>query len=128
MKYKFNHAHGLVLVEVTLVGPVGSMVATLALDTGATGTTVHLNCLVQIGYDPMLVGQPSRSRTVGGIVQAYRLPIRCVSALGLTRSNFTVASLSLPPNLSVQGLLGLDFFRGHLLTLDFQKGEIALTP
>ncbi len=34
---------------------------------------------------------------------------------------------TLPPSATVDGLLGLDFFRGHQLTVDFQTGQITLT-
>jgi hypothetical protein len=33
---------------------------------------------------------------------------------------------TLPPSAGVDGLLGLDFFRGQVLTVDFHKGMIAL--
>lgn len=38
-----------------------------------------------------------------------------------------VISLSLPAGASFDGLFGLDFLRGHVLTIDFQQGQITLT-
>lgn len=33
---------------------------------------------------------------------------------------------TLPPSAGVDGLLGLDFFRDHLLSIDFQRGQVSL--
>ena len=49
-----------------------------------------------------------------------------LEALGQVRANFSVISHTLPPTAAIDGVLGLDFFRNHVLTLDFQRGVIAL--
>ena len=56
------------------------------------------------------------------------LSIMSLSTLGQARSDFQVLSHALPPATNLDGLLGLDFFRGQVLTIDFQKGEITLDP
>jgi hypothetical protein len=56
-----------------------------------------------------------------------RLPVDKIEALGQERLNFSVIAHTLPPSASVDGVLGLDFMRSHVLTLDFQNGEITLT-
>lgn len=47
-------------------------------------------------------------------------------ALDQQRENFTVMSHELPATFEDEGLLGLDFFRGLVLTLDFANGTIDL--
>ncbi len=42
------------------------------------------------------------------------------------RSGFPVLAYSLPASASVSGLLGLDFLRDHLLTIDFRTGQMDL--
>jgi hypothetical protein len=37
-----------------------------------------------------------------------------------------VLSHALPPTTGIDGLLGLDFLRGSVLTIDFQNGQIDL--
>jgi hypothetical protein len=66
--------------------------------------------------------------TASQLVQAFRLSVQSLTALGQTRGNFSVAAHNLPAKASVDGVLGLDFFRGQILTLDFLKGEITLAP
>ena len=54
-------------------------------------------------------------------------PVSRLKALGQERTHFLVAALTFPPSVTVDGLLGLDFFRGQTLTIDFRTGEITLT-
>jgi predicted aspartyl protease len=99
----------------------------LALDTGASATLIGLDPLRLVGYDPPAVGHRMQITTGSGTAQAYRLPVAALGALGQNRTNFPVVAHDLPPTSSVDGVLGLDFLRGQILTIDFQKGEITLT-
>ena len=51
-----------------------------------------------------------------------------ITLTGLTslehlRTNFTVVAHNFPEEIEVDGVLGLDFFRGLVLTLDFARGR-----
>jgi len=50
--------------------------------------------------------------TGSGVEYAPLLLVRRVEALGQGRTDFPVVAHTLPPSASVDGLLGLDFFRG----------------
>jgi hypothetical protein len=50
------------------------------------------------------------------------------AALGDVRTNFPALSHRFPPGIAHDGVLGLDFLRGNILTIDFVKGEITLAP
>lgn len=102
------------------------MIAKLALDTGATSTAVRPATLRLAGYDPTIALERVRVTTGSGVEFAPRLQIDGIEALGISRENLPVICLPLPPEASVDGLLGLDFFRGHRLTLDFIRGEIEV--
>jgi len=125
--FSFNPAQGLIRVRVEVTGPTGSAVVYLGLDTGATATVIRTVPLVQAGYDPVALGHPLQLTTASGVAQAFRFPALSLIALGQARNNFRVIAHNLPPSTSVDGVLGLDFFRGQVLTLDFVKGEITLT-
>lgn len=128
MTFTFNPTSGLILVEATLEGPAGKVQVRLALDTGATSTLIGTDPLEVVGYDPAAVGKPVKTTTAGGVVQSLRLGIKSLSALGQTRANMPVLARTLPPTASAEGLLGLDFLRGHVLAIDFVKAEITLAP
>ena len=55
MSHTFNAQRGLVIVQTEIFGPTGSVILSLALDTGATGTMVNVAPLTTIGYHPSLV-------------------------------------------------------------------------
>ena len=127
MKTQFNARNGLIIIKVRLFGPTGEGEANLALDTGASATVIQNSILTGIGYDLSVLPKNVQMTTGSGVEATSRLAIDKISALGMERSAFSVVAHTLPPSASVAGVLGLDFFRGHVLTLDFQKGEITLT-
>jgi len=122
----FNAQHGLIIVHVTLYGPTGDTQAFLALGTGATSTVVSKEILVSVGYAPDAQPKTVRMTTGSGIESASRINIDKMEALRQERLAFSVVAHTLPPTASVDGVLGLDFLRNHILTLDFQKSEITL--
>ena len=127
MRHSFDRHEGLIIVRAELFGPSGSIVVRLALDTGATSTTINAGLLNSIGYDPALVPDRVQLTTGGAVEYAPRLSVNRIEALSQERANFLVVAHTLPPSASVDGLLGLDFFRGHELNLDFRTGVVVLS-
>jgi hypothetical protein len=64
--------------------------------------------------------------TATGIQSAPQLVVADFKALGQQRSQFPVLGLTLPTAVTADGLLGLDFFRGTVLNIDFQQGLLTL--
>ena len=126
MSFAFNPHQGLIIVQAELWGPSGSGVLSLALDTGATGTLVNQSRLMQIGYDPAVASERFQITTGSGIEFVPRLTPDKIAALGQERLGFPILCHTLPPSATVDGLLGLDFFRGQTLTVDFRNGQISL--
>lgn len=58
------------------------------------------------------------------MVPRYR--VASVVSLGHTNTNFVIATQDLPITVEADGLLGLDFFRGLILNLDFNRGRVTL--
>ena len=126
MSTPFNAAQGLIIVVVRIEGPTGHAYPRLALDTGATATMINAAQLVGIGYDPATVPQRVQMTTGSGVAFVPRLVVARAEALGQAQTSFEVVAHTLPPTASVDGLLGLDFFRGQVLTIDFRAGQITL--
>lgn len=126
MSYSFNAQRGLIIIQVELFGPSGSIVLRLALDTGATGTMVNVAPLTTIGYDPSLVPDRVQVTTGSGVEYAPRILVSRIKALGQERGNFHVLAHTLPPSASIDGVLGLDFLRAQVLNIDFSQGAITL--
>jgi hypothetical protein len=53
--------------------------------------------------------------------------VSAVAALDRVRTDFLVAAHDFPLGVEADGLLGLDFFRGFVLTLDFIRGRVKFT-
>ena len=114
MSFPFDSEQGLVIVRAELWGPAGSIVLRLALDTGVTRTLVNVGMLVAIGYDPALAPERTQITTGSGVEFVPRVMREKIIALGQERSDFAVMGHTLPPSAGVDGLLGLDFFRGRV--------------
>ena len=126
MSQRFDAQQGLILVPVEISGPNGSVQLRLALDTGATSTLIRPVHLEALGFDPGLAQERVQVTTGSGVEFAVRLPVSSISALGRNRRNFPVLGHTLPPSATVDGLLGLDFFRGSRLEIDFRKGFVRV--
>ncbi len=64
--------------------------------------------------------------TGSGSTTAPRLMVTRLTALGRHAVGLRVIAHTLPAGTGVDGLLGLDFFRGLVLTIDFRAGQLTL--
>ena len=122
----FNPGSGPILVDVEATGPARSASFKLVLDTGATTSLIKRSALIYLGIDP---DQSTRRipMTTGSTVEIVPVVVLTrFSALGQHRFGFPVIAYTLPKNAAVDGLLGLDFLRGLLLSIDFRAGLINL--
>lgn len=126
MSFHFDRQQGLVIVGTEVVGPIGSAVLQFALDTGATSTLVNTGLLVSVGYDPALAPDRVQMTTGSGVEYVPRMAVSRIVALGQSRVGFPVLCHTLPPSAGIDGILGLDFFRGQILTVDFRSGRLTL--
>jgi len=127
MSVAFNPAGGLVVVNAEVVGPTGTAVVRLALDTGATATVVNSAILVAVGYDPAQSPTRLQVTTGSGIESVPVVAVTRLQALGQDRNGLSILAHTLPPSAGVDGVLGLDFLRGQRLVIDFRAGQIELS-
>ncbi len=126
MNFPFDSDNGLVIVYSEIIGPTGSIVLRLALDTGATGTMINVAPLATVGYDPSLAPDRVEVTTGTGVEYTPRIPLVKLNALGKSKATFPVLAHTLPPSAGIDGLLGLDYLRSHKLSVDFREGSISL--
>lgn len=127
MSFRFQAERGLILVPVQIFGVSGNTLLRLALDTGATATLINQSRLLHLGYDLAASPQRHQITTGSGVEFVPRVTLDKIIALGREQTTFPVLAHTLPPSASIDGLLGLDFFRGLNLNLDFRSGIITLT-
>lgn len=126
MSLNFNPKEGLIVVPTRLFGPSGDTIVQLALDTGATGSLINWGVAILIGYDPAIVQDRVQLTTGSGVEFAPRIEIAKIEALERVRENFPLICHTLPHSANVDGLLGLDFFRGTYLSIDLVSGSIDI--
>ena len=99
----------------------------LALDTGASSTLVNTEVMVLLGYDPAAAPDRIEVTTGSGIEFCTRLSVERIEAVEQVLETFPILCHTLPPSAQIDGLLGLDFFRGCYLGIDLRSGEITVS-
>jgi hypothetical protein len=87
---------------------------------------IHPSLLVAVGCDPATAEQRTEVTTGSGVEFAAEVPVDKILALEQHREDFPVLAHTLPPSAGVDGVLGLDFLRGLILTIDFHNGRATL--
>jgi predicted aspartyl protease len=126
MTFPFNPFHRLVIVEAVISGPTGIGTIYFALDTGATRTVIEPALMAAVGLDSSQATVFATMTTESAVVTVPSTTLGRLSALGQQRNNFPVLVHPLPATAGADGMLGLDFFRQQVLTIDFRAGQISV--
>lgn len=103
----------------------------LALDTAATHTVIDLNTLLMMGHQLSSVDESSTFafETSNGIINAQKLVVNTFTVLGITKHNYKVFTYDFLQSgvlSTYDGVLGLDFFKNSVLTIDFKNKWISI--
>jgi clan AA aspartic protease (TIGR02281 family) len=126
MIFPFNPFAGSIVVTTRVFGSHRELILRFLLDTGATSSAITWQSAEDIGYNPAAVTDLVQTITANGMILAPRLTFERIETLGQERRNFPMLCHPLPPGAEVDGVLGLDFLRGHKLTIDFRIGLVTL--
>ncbi len=126
MNITFDPTQGLIVIPTRLHGLHIDTIVRLALDTGATASMINWDVAVLLGYDPASSKERIQVTTGSGVEFAPRIVVKKVEVLGRSLENFPILCHTLPPSATVDGLLGLDFFRGVRLMVNLREGIITL--
>jgi hypothetical protein len=114
-------------VDSLLVGPAGAELGLVfVLDPGTPETIIDWDLAAQIGLDRSQSIGPARYRGMEGPQDGYYVLAPNFEVLGRSLKGFKIACCPFSKNLETEGLLGLDFVRKTVLTLDFKLGRISL--
>lgn len=100
----------------------------VALDTGASNTTIPLKVANALGYDLSNPKQEVEIITGGGTVSAKIVTVRKLTALGQTVKDIDVLCHDLPENSIIDGLLGMNFLEHFDIDISFSTNTIELHP
>ncbi len=88
---------------------------------------MSLATLLYLGFDPDQSHRRVRMTTGSIVVDVPLVTLTRLSVLGQHRFGFPMIVHALPATSAVDGLLGLDFLRGQVITIDFRTGRITLS-
>jgi predicted aspartyl protease len=116
----------LIVIPARIFGPTGQLIVRLVLDTGATTSMLSRNRAIKLGYEPNTVANRVEVTTASSTEFAPLITVEQIESLGQHLHNFAMLCYTLPPSTGVDGVLGLDFLRGHRLVIDFRIGLVSL--
>jgi predicted aspartyl protease len=125
---RFDPSRPTIIVGATLAGPSRSITLDLLVDTGASDTIISQTKLTAAGYPPSAAVNAQSVATPAGIIRVLEFRVLVFGTLGQVRTDFPVLAHTFPPGTPHDGVLGLHFMRRNVLTIDFVKAEIDLTP
>ena len=101
----------------------------LALDTGASHTTIDLAALIIAGYGVSDALREVEIETASGVIKAYVFKIKTLFALDTLLHDIEICSydfLSYQLLSDFDGVLGLDFFKGMKFCIDMNQSIITI--
>jgi hypothetical protein len=114
-------------IEAVLEGIDGGAHALIfVLDPGTSETIVERRIAEKVGLDESRSLGPARYRGASGIQEGYYVEAPGLTVLGRPVRAFRVAACPFEDDLETDGLLGLDYLRNTVLTLDFKRGRVTL--
>ncbi len=96
----------------------------LLVDTGSSFTILPVQVLQNLGYD---TGNPLRRQelvTGQGIIYAPVINVSWFNCVGQLIENFEIVAHNLPPNIRINGLIGMDFFTRFQAVISVGDAEI----
>jgi hypothetical protein len=101
----------------------------VAIDTGATHTTIDLTQLLIIGYEIKDSIRTEPIETASGVIDTYVFKVAEMTCLGIKRHNIEISAydfLKYGIVADFDGVLGLDFFKDVKFCIDMWKNEITI--
>jgi Aspartyl protease len=103
---------------------------TLALDTGASHTTVDLTPLLMAGYEMKDAIRTEKIETASGVIDTYVFKIKKFSSLDITKYDIEICAydfLTYHLLTDFDGVLGLDFFKDVKFCIDMHKNVVTIS-
>jgi clan AA aspartic protease (TIGR02281 family) len=121
---KLDPHAGLITVDVEIYKGNKSRIVRMGLDTGATYRMVPWQVVEILGYAPAKARRNISITTASGTEIAPMLRLDRVKVLGKSVRNVAAVCHDLPPQSSVNGLLGLSFLKSFDIDLHFRRRRL----
>lgn len=126
-RFKLDANLGIILCHAEIGGSARPIFLKLALDTGATYTILPFEAVKAAGINPFQTGKQIEIVMGGGTVLAPLVHLPSFKAFGYEVKKLQVVCHNLPPESSVEGLLGLNFLLNFNIYLKFLEELLEVT-
>ncbi|MBI3601721.1 MAG: clan AA aspartic protease [Candidatus Omnitrophica bacterium] len=118
----------MITTELSVQGPVGKPVfLTMALDTGASMTSIPSHAAISIGCDPTKAKKKTEIITASGTEYVAIITIPRLYLWDTLLKNVKVICLDMPPQSPVSGLLGLNVLKKFDIFLRFSCKRLQIS-
>ncbi|WP_373536076.1 TIGR02281 family clan AA aspartic protease [Microcoleus sp.] len=122
-----RHGRNLLAVQATIGGNNGDATeyrVRLLVDTGASYTILPVKTLEDLGYDTRNPLRRQEIFTGQGRIYVPVINVSWFNCVGQLIENFDVFAHDIPPNIRLDGLLGMDFFTRFQTVISVCNAEI----
>lgn len=98
----------------------------LLVDTGTPETIIDEEVATELGLDRSKAIDTARFKGFTGPQDVYYVIAPDLTAIGRSSPGVTIACGAFDPDFEIDGIIGLDFLRRLVVTLDFLHGRLVL--
>ena len=117
----------IVVRNVKITGPKGSVRVDLIFDSGAAFTALSWSVLKVIGYDPAIAPERQEIVTANGVIEVPKLQVESIAVGGAQARRVEVISHDIPELAGIRGLLGLSFLKHFRTVMDYKEGYLEIS-
>jgi clan AA aspartic protease (TIGR02281 family) len=117
----------LVVKNVKISGPKGTVRVDLIFDTGAAFTSLSRSVVKIIGYDPALAKERQEIITANGVLDVPKLRVESITVGDIEAKEVDVICHDIPELVEVRGLLGLSFLKHFRTVIDYKEGYLEIS-
>lgn len=117
----------LIVRNVKISGPRGSVKVDLVFDTGAAFVALSWSVLKVIGYDPATVPERQEIITANGIIEVPKLRVQSIAIGDAEVRDIEVICHDIPELAGLRGLLGLSFLKHFRTVIDYREGYLGIS-
>ncbi len=117
----------IVVRNVKITGPKGSIRVDLIFDSGAAFTAISWSALKVIGYDPAVVPERQEIVTANGVIEVPKLRVESITVGDVKTRQVEVICHDIPELAGIRGLLGLSFLKHFRTVMDYKEGYFEIS-
>jgi len=121
-----NQSAAVISLDMRLSGTNGSCSIKAALDTGASFTIIPWRIARLLGHEPMRSENRVNIITASGTETIPLVTLDAIEVLDIKKENLVVGCHDMPPQSRINALLGLNFLKQLVTTIDLKANKLTI--